>query len=162
VKTHHSTNCARLVIGTVLAVSLVSFAAGCSTKEAWREPGPRATFETFLMSVFRGEDEAAFAAIAPEDRDVLTAALDEMDDLPEEARPQPHEMWVITAVDNPYDVKRVEVREELTAEPKKGARVTLDISYQDGRTGTATMVWGGERWFVDLPLDDAKPATDEG
>ena len=119
--------------------------------------------ETFLMNVFRGQDEAAFSSIAPEDREALTAALDELDDVPEEARPEPHKMWVITAVDNPYDVKRIEVEGDLEKEPKTGQSVTLNISYQDGRTGTAVMVWGGDEWFVDLPLDGAqKSASEEG
>lgn len=149
-----SRNCLSAVC--LLAVAGL-LSVGCD-KASWKDPGARQTFETFLMQVFRGDAESAFAAIAPEDRAVLTAPLDELKGLPADVVPEPHQMWVITAVDNPYDVKRVEPVEELDSEPELGHKLQLKISYHDGREGSATMVWGGERWFVDLPLDDKKAA----
>lgn len=155
---HHYFATRIAALTTLLIVVATPVLAGCGDKPSWKEPGARQTFETFLTNIFRGEAELAFEAIAPDDRAVLTASLDELEGIPEDAIPEPHQMWVITAVDNPYDVKRVEAAEELTAEPEKGQRLELKISYHDGREGRATMVWGGERWFVDLPLDSADGA----
>jgi hypothetical protein len=135
----------------VAAASFVSF--GCDEKPSWKEPGPEATFETFLMDWYRGEDEAAFASIAPDDRQRLTEPLEELEGkLDSEDLPEKVDMLVVGRVDNPYDIKDVKLEGELQSAPKEGQEVTLAITYHDGREGEARLVWGGERWFVDLPV----------
>ena len=123
---------------------------GCN--KSWENPGPAATFEQFLMDLRRGRTEAAFEALAPEDRKMLTEPLEKhRDEVGEEALPKTSEMLVAGSVDSPLDFKDIEFDETLETEPEKGAVVELDLIYHDGRKGYARMVWGGERWYVDLP-----------
>ncbi len=128
---------------------------GCEEERTWSDPGPASTFERFLMDWYRGEYEAAFETIAPEDRKALTEPLDELEgkldagDLPKEA-----DMLVVGRVDNPFDIKDIDLEDPLESAPQKGQKVTLELLYHDGRQGKATMIWGGERWYVDLPLED--------
>lgn len=153
---------------TALVAVLVSIVSlGCEQERSWKQPGPEASFENFLMDWYRGEYDRAFGTIVAEDRERLTAPLADLEgkvdkkNLPEES-----EMLVVGRVDNPYDIKDIELDEPLESEPDKGQKVNLVLKYHDGRTGSATVVWGGEKWFVDLPLadqeveqEDEKPAA---
>lgn len=154
--------------GAVLAVLLVglSCAAGCERDGSWSDPGPAAEFRNFLMHWFRNEREKAFDMIDRSDRDRLTEPLGKLRErLDESALPERNEMLVAGRVDNPYDVKSIDVTPELESAPAKGDRVELELAYQDGRSGSVTMVWRGDGWYVDLPEseteNEARSAADE-
>jgi hypothetical protein len=135
-----------------LAVSIAG--SGCEKESTWDEPGPAASFENFLMDWYRGEYETAFETITPEDRRVLTKPLDELEGkLDAQDMPAKADMLVVGRVDNPYDIKDIDLAEPLETKPDKGQKVTLELVYHDGREGEATMIWGGDRWYVDLPLE---------
>lgn len=113
------------------------------------------------MYWFKNERAKAFEMLVPEDREALAAPLDEIDGrLKEDVLPAPHEMLVAGRVDNPYDIKRMTVEPPLETKPEAGERITLKLAYQDGREGRARLVWSGEQWFVDLPLDGESTDTD--
>jgi len=143
------------LVGLLLCLSLVA----CDTGPDWNDPGPRDTFQTFLLNWYRGDRVKAFAAILPADREVLTKPLSELGEVPDAARPKADEMLVVASIDNPYDIDRMEVTPKLEGPPKEGKRVALKLFYQDGTTGQAHMVWGGDRWYVDLPLEDTPGAA---
>ena len=129
--------------------------AGCEQEQSWDNPGPKATYQKFLMHWFKNDRSGAFELIAPEDRDLLEEPRDELaKHLSREDLPSPGQMLVAGRVDNPYDIKSIEVEPTLESKPQKGERVTLELSYQDGRSGEATMVWAGDGWYVDLPLEE--------
>lgn len=137
--------------GSVFAIVLVA-TIGCSTSEPWRSPGPKDVFETFLIHWFKGEAKAAFEYVLPEDRDRLAKNLAQLDGVPEDVRPEVHEMLVVADIVNVYDIQRMETKQSMETEPAAGSRVDLILHRQDGSQVGATMVWSGERWFVDLPL----------
>ncbi len=131
-----------------------------SESPAWDDPGPKRTFERFLMNWFQNNRSEAFEMLEPGDREVLTESLGLVDENLDGGTPEPHEMLVAGRVDNPYDLARIEVDPKLKRPPEQGREVTLTLIYHDGRRGEATMVWGGERWYVDLPLG-ARASTAE-
>lgn len=143
--------------GTIVAIAMLLVMSACGSQETsdWDEPGPKATFESFLMNWFRYDREAAFEMIAPEDRERLAASLEMVDEEIGEETLKAHEMLVAGRVDNPYDLERIEADPELESAPDEGTEVTLTLIYHDGRTGDATMIWGGEQWYVDLPLEES-------
>jgi hypothetical protein len=152
-----------IVIATLIVAALSCALIGCDEKPAWQEPGPVVTFETFLMDWYRGDHEAAFSTIAPADRQRLIEPLESLEGkLDDENMPDEVDMLVVGRVDNPYDVKDVELIGELRSAPKNGEKVTLNIGYHDGREGKATLVWGGEQWFVDLPIGANPKDEDAG
>jgi hypothetical protein len=137
----------------VLAV-VAALASGCQESQSWREPGPEATFEQFLMHWFKNERARAFEMIVEEDRKVLTEPRDALrKKLGEEGLAERQEMLVAGRVDNPYDIRSMEVKPPLDEKPQAGESVTLDLKYQDGREGTAKLTWTGQRWAIDLPLE---------
>lgn len=128
----------------------------------WQDPGPDVAFENFLLDMYMNKRESAFEALTAEDRERLTQALEELEgDVPEDALPEQTQMLVTGRVDNPYDLKDIEFDHDLTEEPAEGERVELELVYHDGREGTAAVVWGGDRWYVDLPEAREEPADDE-
>ncbi len=141
------------VTAAILVAAILTASLGCESKEAWQEPGPEDTFEQFLMDWYRGEREAAFEAIAPDDRRELLEAYDTLENkLDAEDLPDKSDMLVAGRVDNPYDLAKIELEQPLESAPAEGDEVTLTLEYHDGREGNATLSWGGERWYVDLPL----------
>jgi len=144
-------------------VSVLFVLTGCTSDQAWREPGPSAEFRNFLMHWFKDERDEAFGMLDPEDRERLTEPLEALrDQLDSSELPKPEEMLVAGRVDNPYDIKSIEVTPNLDGPPEAGDRVELALSYHDGRSGSATMVWRGEAWFVDLPESEGRPAAGSG
>ena len=155
----------------LLALTLVAL-TGCERDQKWNDPGPKATYQNFLMHWFKNDRNAAFEMIEAEDRRSLEEPRDELaEHMNREDLPEAGEMLVAGRVDNPYDIKSIEVKPKLESKPDEGDRVTLKLSYQDGRSGEATMVWQGDGWYVDLPLegrgddgpeaDDSPPAKGE-
>ncbi|MFP4597342.1 MAG: hypothetical protein ACLFVJ_03770 [Persicimonas sp.] len=137
----------------ILIAALFTASFGCESDEIWREPGPEDTFEQFLMDWYRGDREAAFEAIAPDDRRELLEAYDTLEEkLDAEHMPEKSDMLVAGRVDNPYDLSNIELEQPLESAPDDGDEVTLTLEYHDGREGNATLLWGGDRWYVDLPL----------
>lgn len=136
----------------VVAVGLSALSLGCEPQTTWDDPGPRASFEAYLFDLFRGDAEAAFQRIAPEDRKVLVKAREGLKGMSEADTPKDHEMLVIAGFDNPYDIKKMALETPLESAPAAGQSVVINLTYRDGRTGKATMKWSGEQWFVDLPL----------
>lgn len=148
-------NLAAVIMLAVFAFA-VSGLTSCESRTSWDDPGPKAAFQQYLMHWFKGEREEAYAMIAPEDRKVLEAPLEELEGrLQGSKTPSAKEMLVAGRVDNPYDIKRIDAKPELESEPEPGTKVELTLSYQDGRSGSATMMWDGESWFVDLPLESS-------
>lgn len=144
----------RARIGIAVAALAVAAAAlgGCDRGGGWDDPGPEAEFRNFLMHWFKDEREQAFEMLDPKDRERLTEPLEVLrKHLPESDQPKPEEMLVAGRVDNPYDIKSVDVDPPLESAPDAGQRVELELAYQDGRSGSATMVWRDAQWFVDLP-----------
>lgn len=130
---------------------------GCKDKESWQEPAPEEVFRGFLMDWFRGERESAFDTIVASDREALMAPLKELQKTHDaESLPEAYQMLVVGRVNNPYDFKSIEPSERLSAAPEPGQRLELTLNFHDGHTGSATMVWSGERWLVALPLGDAE------
>ena len=109
-------------------------------------------FERFLLDVAMGQSEEAFEAIEPTDRAQLLAAREALG-VPDDAKPKPEEMLIVAGIDSAYDIKKIEVDPKLTEAPKPGTRVKLRLRYEGERVGEAFMIWSGERWFVDLPLN---------
>jgi len=135
----------------ILFMLLLLLVAGCESSN-WANPGPQDVFEQFLLNLAMGENELAFAAIDVDDRATITQALKTLK-LPEDAMPKPHDMLVVTGVNNPFELKNIEVDPKLEAEPKPGTRVRLTLHFNGDRDSEAFMVWDGKGWFVDLPLD---------
>jgi hypothetical protein len=134
--------------------------SGCG--KPWQNPGPATAFENFLLDLYTGKRESAFESLTPEDRKRLTNAIEQLEgEVPEEALPKKTQMLVTGRVDNPYDLEDIEHEADLTDEPAEGEVVELTLEYHDGRTGQARVVWGGERWFVDLPEARVKKAAEE-
>jgi hypothetical protein len=147
----------------ILAVALTFASAGCEKEEPWQEPGPAASFERFLMDWFQGEREAAFAAIVASDREALSAPLEKLkSEIDAEELPDKADMLVVGRVNNPYDFESIRPSTPLESAPEIGQRVELSLNFHDGREGTATMVWSGEKWLVDLPLKSTgEPSADD-
>lgn len=153
-------------VAMLLAALAMLAPLGCDSAEPWQQPGPEESFERFLSDWYRGDRQAAFEAIDPEDRQRLLEPLGRLHEvLDEEHLPDDSDMLVAGRVDNPYDVAKIEVDEPLETRPQEGQEVTLRLTYHDGRQGEAIMKWGGQRWYVDLPLsardEAASPQTDE-
>ncbi len=162
-----------VAIAVALAVALGLGAFGCNDTPSWKDPGPAAAFNKFLMDWFTGDRDAAFEAIAPADRKILTAPLGKLrSEVGNDDAPDKSDMIVRGHVDSPYTIKDIELHTPLNSAPHDGQTVRLDLTYYDGHTGTATMVWQGKRWYVDLPLQTsakgpaagakAAPAPDAG
>lgn len=135
----------------------------CDSSQPWRDPGPDEAFERFLLDWHQDNRREAFDAIAPKDRGRLLEPYDQLEnEIDEDELPERHEMLPAGRVDNPYDVADIEVVESLDEEPEDGERVTLELSYHDGREGEAIMVWRSERWYVDLPIDESDEAQQPG
>lgn len=143
-----------------LILGLGGVALGCKDKEAWQEPAPEEVFRSFLMDWFRGERDNAFEAIVESDRAALTAPLEDLNKTHGEGvLPEDYQALVVGRVNNPYDFKSIAPKEPLTSAPEVGQKLELTLNFHDGHTGSATMVWSGERWLVDLPLEaGAAPA----
>jgi hypothetical protein len=147
-----------LALGAALSMS-------CQGRHPWQDPGPRESFEQFLMLVLRGEDEQAWAMIEESDRQQMLRAREALvKRVGEEVAGPPSRMLVVGDLDNPYDFKRIEVVDKLESAPTEGQRVRLKLIYLDGREGSAQLVWRAKRWFVDLPLEGqvGAPAAPEG
>jgi len=135
----------------VVVLAVGAALAACERGGGWDDPRPEAEFRSFLMHWFKNERKRAFDMIDPEDRERLTEPLKILRrHLSESERPNPDEMLVAGRVDNPYDIKSVDLDPPLERAPDRGDRVKLELDYQDGRSGSATMVWRDQQWFVDL------------
>ena len=139
--------------------TLMVFAIACS-QARWDDPGPRETFENFLIAESQGDIETVFAMIWKEDREVLKARADALEGVPESVRPAAHEMLVIAGMDHPYDIERTRLAKKIESEPETGQQVVVELFYMDGREGKATMIWGGDGWYVDLPLEPERLEED--
>ncbi len=149
----------RLSICALVLVCASLFFAGCS-KET---PGPKESFEAFVMDLWRGERASAFEAVWPEDRQRLMASSEELRQKLPELPPMEAEEWLVVGrVDNPYDIRRLEVVSGASASYERGDRVTVEIQYFDDRKGQVEMVWGGDRWYVALSESaaDVEPPRD--
>lgn len=144
-----------------LLLGLMAWTMGCGGSEPWENPGPRETFQTFLMDMWRGQTEAAYGALSPELRDALEGPLAMLGDHIEQgALPEREEMFVVARLDNPFDLHRMEIEDPVREPPEVGRRVTLKLQYHDGRTGQAALLWGGDRWYIDLAAP-RQPEPDE-
>lgn len=147
-----------LAVGAALSLAL----SGCDEPKRWDKPGPEAEFEKFLRHWFENRREKAFEMIDPKDRRRLERPVKELEDeLQNVDLFEANEMLVAGRVDNPYDVKSIEVEPKLESKPSTGDRFRLTLTYQDGDTGSATMVWRGDGWYVDLPLEFAAEGASE-
>lgn len=156
----------RLGVGSVGAVAIALVAglalAGCGAEGGWMEPGPEGRFRQFLMHWFKGEREAAYEMIAPKDRRRLERPLEYLEErVPEGETPDRHSMLVAGRVDNPYDLRDIDPKGELPAQPPdEDVAVPMSLSYHDGREGKATMVWTNGDWYVGLPPVDVPTIGD--
>lgn len=136
---------------------------GCDKKAEWQDPGPEEVFRTFLMDWFRGERKAAFSTIVEADRAALIAPLEELKASgSSDAVPEDYEMLVVGRVNNPYDFKSIELAQPLRSAPQSGQKVELRLNFHDGHQGSATMVWTGEQWRVDLPIRTGEKGAPNG
>jgi len=134
--------------------------AGCDSTPAWEDPAPEDVFERFLLDWFMGKNERAYQQIAPEDREVIERAHARLKKTMGDKAPSSHELLAGSAVSSPYGFKKVERLTTFEGAPKAGQKLELGLSYLDGREGKATLVWDGERWFVDLPLGEVAGKDD--
>jgi hypothetical protein len=117
----------------------------------------------FLMDLWRGQSVAAYEALAPSLREQLEAPLAQLaEHLEREHLPVASEMFVVARLDNPFDIQRMEVEEPVRQAPEVGHSVAIRLQYHDGRTGRVQMVWGGQRWYVDLPAPERIEALEQG
>jgi hypothetical protein len=145
----------RSLILLFLATTL-AHTTSCAAETSWDDPGPEDVFETFLTHWFLGEDEKAFAMVAPSSREVIEAPrTDLVERVPEAAVPEPHEMLVVGRMDNPYRLKGIDTVRDLEAAPTDGETVGLVVEHIDGEKSHATMIWSDEQWFVALPVEGA-------
>lgn|GEM_PF-2129174 len=152
----------RPLIFGLLILGISSAILGCKSKEAWQEPAPEEVFRSFLMDWFRGEQENAFAAIVEADRAALMAPLQQLKATHgADALPEDYQMLVVGRVNNPYDFKSIVQEKPLESAPASGQEVELTLNFHDGRVGSATMVWSGERWLVHLPVNAGKVAKNK-
>ncbi len=155
----HSRFFVNLLVVLLASVVLV----GCSKGNAWEKPGAKESFETFLMDLWRGNRTEAFEAIWSDDQKRLMAAGDALEKAyPKVPALKPEQWLVVSRIDNPYDIRRLEIVPNAHTSFERGDRVTLEIHYYDDRVGKTEMVWGGERWYVALPepTETVKPAVD--
>lgn len=105
------------------------------------------------MHWFKSEREAAYEMISPADRQRLEQPLDYLRDRMSDGEiPEKDSMLVAGRVDNPYDVKDIDLGGDLPEQPPgEKVAVPLELSYHDGRTGRAVMVWTDGNWHVGLP-----------
>ena len=142
--------CSRLLL--LIVIALAGF--GCINGDPWRNPGPRATFEEFLLFQMKGERALAFDLISPEDRTVLeTDRSDVTARIGVGLLTEPWQSLWIRRVDTPFQLSKIEQPETFDVQPKDGQRVTMRLLYRDGAEGEATMVWRAPRWYVHLGLD---------
>ena len=154
-----------LLCSLLLCLPLVGLAlSGCDEGGDWRDPGPDDVLERFVTHWYLEEREEVLALVAPEDRAQIEAAHRELQAMkvPEEARPRLEEMLELGWVVNPYTLRKAQVLEKLEGAPKPGQRVKVKIVRGDGEEAMATMVWSGERWFVDLPLEEQAQGAPAG
>lgn len=136
---------------------IAGVSTGCESNQDWRKPGPDGVFKAFLTRWFENDRERAFEMVDPEDRRDLEKPLEEVEGrLGSRGDLEASEMLVAGRVDNPYDVKSIEVDPQLEAKPDAGTRVRLRLTYQDAETGEASMVWRDGEWYVDLPLEESE------
>lgn len=140
----------RLRDAALCVAAMAVMLSGCKAEE----PGPEQVFRGFVENIWRGEDAQALEAVLPETRARLLEPLDEVEERVGEGHGlEPIDMLIVTRLDNPHELKEVEVVGELAEPPKEGTRVELALRMLDDREGNATMVYQGGRWYVDLPLD---------
>lgn len=141
----------KLRYAALCVASVVAITSGCQDEE----PGPEEVFRGFVENIWRGEDAAALEAVAPDTRARLLEPLDDVEQSIGEAHGlEPVDMLIVTRLDNPHELQEVEVVGELPDPLEEGSRVELALRMLDDRTGNATMVYQGGRWYVDLPLDE--------
>ena len=141
----------------LLILTLVLSGFSCTSTEPWRNPGPRATFEEFLLLQMKGERTLAFDFIAPEDRAVLERdRVDARERIGEGVMLEPWQSLWIRRMDTPFQLSKIEKTDSLEERPNDGHRVSLRLIYRDGGEGEATMIWHEPRWYVYLAL--ASPA----
>lgn len=145
-----------LLVLALLFVGIAGASSGCEKSEDWRSPGPDGVFAEFLTRWFENDRQRAFEMVDPEDRGKLEKPLEKVEErLGSQGDLKGSEMLVAGRVDNPYDVKSIEVDPQLEEKPDAGTRVRLRLTYQDEETGEASMVWRDGKWYVDLPLEES-------
>lgn len=143
----------KIITSLFLTLSVVGL-AGCESA-SWSDPSAADVFEQFLLDVYLGQKEAAFEAIAPNDRERLVQPRTKLR-VPEEQRPKAFEMLMVAGIENPYEIKKVDTEPKLTSAPVAGTKVKLKVTFDGDRSSEASMIWDGQRWYVDLPLEETK------
>ena len=147
-----------LMIGAWLCVAL----SGCAKQAPWTSPDPRDSFKTFLMDWTVGREEQVLARLSPQDRAVLERARQSaIASLGQAHAPTLSALFMASGVARPFDLKRVELASPLPQAVVAGTRSELKLTFHDGRSGQAVMVWDGERWCVSLGLE-ASPSAQPG
>ena len=149
----------------LLLCALLCASGGCEDDGGdWRDPGPDEVLERFLTHWYLEEHQELLSLIAPQDRAQLEAAHERLRAMkvPDSVGPRPEEMLELGWVANPYLLRKTQVVDRLKAPPAAGQRVAVKVVQGDGEEAVATMVWSGERWYVDLPLEAAHGEESEG
>ncbi|RVU48736.1 hypothetical protein EA187_04710 [Lujinxingia sediminis] len=140
----------KLRFAALCVASMAACYSGCQAEE----PGPEEVFRGFVENIWRGQDALALEAVLPATRARLLEPLDDVDEQVGEGHGlTPVDMLIVTRLDNPHELKEVEIVGEHPDAPQEGTRVELALRMLDDRQGNATMVYQGGRWYVDLPLD---------
>ena len=125
---------------TPLLMSVFLF-TGCSGDDV---ESPQVVAQSFLTDLRFQKHEEVQARIWPE---TLAEMVEELgsDDL--------EELFAVTRVKSPFLVERIEVEGGIPSELELGTAIELNLRFRDGREADMTLRWGGEKWFVDLPLE---------
>lgn len=123
-----------------LILSMVPFAA-CSgdTPET-----PQAVFQSYKQFLRVQRFEEASELIWPETLEIVKSDLGSQD---------LDRLFSITRVNSLFLLDRMRIDGEMPENPEIGEEITMDVTYRDGREAQVSFRWGGDRWFIDLPLN---------
>lgn len=139
----------------LLLGATVALTTGCNSKG---EARPQDVAHEFLVDLRFREQEAVFDAIWPPRREILKETYQELaDGIEGELTLGLEDMVSATRVHSVFLVHRAEVDGAMPESPAHGEQVVVRLEYRDSREASIPMRWGDGRWYVDLPISEARP-----